>query len=264
MWSVHPSVIQKYTGLKTYNLGLINADFADNYLHLYLYLKHNKAPKYLFLYVSPESMDSTFNIFNTCRFARFIGDSVIDAVVKECDIKYFDWIKIPFMKYAHYNNTINFDVLQGLKHFLTNRNVPYYLDNGYEPPFYSIKVNNLNSFVQIYPKGYNFVWNASREKWLRKIIEFAQLQNINVYLYESPLLKKALGNLPNRNETVTKISTIANEYGIKFVQFENMKIADSAKYFISTVSMTVKGNVIFSDSLGRYIKNEIVKNEKIF
>ena len=262
LWIVRPSIIEKKTHLKTYNLGLTHADFADNYLHLYLYLKHNKAPQYLFLYVSPESMDLNYNMFNTYRFAPFAGDVIVDSVLKECDSAYFKWISIPFMKYGYYNNATNFDAIQGLKHFFTNKTTPYFQDNGYEPPFNPIKESDPNAFVQIYPDGFKFVWNTLREKYLRKTIELAQQHNIRVYLYESPLLKKAVLHLPNRTATLQKIKSLADEYGIEFVRFENMKMADSVSYFFSTVGMTTKGSQIFSDSLGTYIKNYVTKEEQ--
>ena len=259
LWIVQPYIIKKNTGLKTYNLGLAHADFADNYLHLYLYLKHNKTPQYLFLYVSPESMDLNYNMFNTYRFAPFVGDAMVDSVLKECDRNYFRWTSIPFMKYAYYNNNVNFDMMQGLKHFLTNKTNPYFKDNGYEPAFHPIKEADPNGFVQIYPDGFKFVWNDLREKYLRKTIELAQQHAIKVYLYESPLLKESLLHLPNRTETLRRIKSVAEEYGIEFVQFENMSIAYSSKYFFSSVGMTPKGSSVFSDSLGRYIKNKITK-----
>lgn len=212
----------------------------------------------MFLYVTPESMDIKYNTFNTYHFAAFTGDAVVDSVLKECDNAYYKWTKIPFMKYAYYNNKINFDVLQGLKHYFTNTTLPYFPD-GYEPAFQVKWDNHLEEFIQLYPHGYNFKWNNLREKYLRKIIELALQHGVKVYLYESPVLKEALAYELNRNEMTNKIKTIADGFGIKYVQFQNMKIAESRKYYMSTLNTNLKGSAIFTDSLGRYIKNEIVK-----
>ena len=226
---------------------------------IYFYLKNNKAPRYLFLYVTPESMDIKYNTFNTYRFAAFVGDSVVDSVVQDCDSAYFKWINIPFMKYAYYSSKINFDALQGLKHYFTKRALPYFVD-GYEPPLKVKWDNHLEEFIQLYPHGYYFKWNVLREKYLRKTIELAQQKDIQVYLYEAPVLKEAIPYQPNRNEIVNKIKSIALEYGIQYVQFENMKIAESRNYFISTLNTNLEGSRIFTDSLGAYIKNTIIKS----
>jgi len=118
LWMISPKTLDKQTGLRSYNLSSSHSDFADNYLHLYFYLKNNKAPKYLFLYATPESMDPKYNTFNTYRFAAFVDDPVVDSVIKENDPAYYQWTKIPFMKYAYYSNKINFDALTGLKIYI--------------------------------------------------------------------------------------------------------------------------------------------------
>jgi hypothetical protein len=252
LWMISPKVLDVKTGKLSYNLALSHSDFADNYLHLYFYLKNNKAPKYMFLYVTPESMDGKYNTFNTYRFAPFLNDSVVKYVVKEIDPDYFKWTFIPFMKYAYYNNKINFDVIQGLKHSASGRNKPYHED-GYEPPIQVVWDNHLEKFIQLYPNGYNFEWNKMREKYLCKTIELAKAYNIEVFLYESPVLKQALEYQPNRGEIINRIKGIAEKYGIKYVQFDTMKIAESRKYFMSTLNLNLEGSKIFTDSLGSYI-----------
>jgi hypothetical protein len=258
LWMISPKILDRQTGLKSYNLALSHSDYADNFLHFYFYLKNNIPPKYLFLYVTPESMDLNYNTFNTYRFAPFIGDPVVDSVVKECDSDYFKWTGIPFMKYAYYSSKINFEALQGLKHYFTGRTVPHFAD-GYEPPFQVKWDNHLEKFIQLYPHGYNFKWNDLREKYLRKIIELAKQNGTQVYLYESPVLKEALAYQPNRPEIINKIKMIAESYNIKYIQFEGMKIAESREYYISALNTNIVGSKIFTDSLGQYIKKEILK-----
>lgn len=256
LWMAQPEVIEKETHLKTYNLGLTHADFAENYLLLYLYLKNNKIPQCLFLYVSPESMDINYNTFNTYRFAPFMNDEKVKEVVKECDPSYFKWSSFPFMKYAYYSNAIHFDAVQGMKHFLTKKSTPYFAD-GFEPPLSIQKQQYTSDFIQIYPKGYSFEWDKLREKYLREIIVLAQQKGINVFLYESPLLKQALENLANRKEMMNKLTLLADNYRVDFIPFDSMTISDSAEYFLSSVITNVEGGRIFSDSLAKRIKDKI-------
>ena len=257
LWMISPKVLDKQTGLKSYNLALSHSDFADNYLHLYFYLKHNKAPKYLFLYVTPESMDENYNTFNTYRFAPHLKDSLVDRVVAECDPDYHQWLAIPFMKYAYYNQKQNFNALQGYKHLFTKRQLPYFPD-GFEPPAKIAWDNHLESFIELYPKGYYFKWSYLREKYLRKTIELAQLHRVKVFLYESPVLKESLPYQPNRNPILNKIILLADEYQVDYLLFDQMEIADSREYFISNLNLNLKGGEIFTDSLGKYIRQKIL------
>ncbi|MCW3085630.1 MAG: hypothetical protein JWP12_2996 [Bacteroidetes bacterium] len=262
LWMISPAQLDKITGLKSYNLALSHSDFADNYLHLYFYLKNNKAPEYLFLYVTPESMDLNYNTFNTYRFASYLGDPVVDSVVQECDPAYYKWSKIPFMKYAYYNTNINFDVLQGLKHYAGKRRIPYHAD-GYEPPMQVVWDNHLEEFIQLYPKGYNFKWDALREKYLCKTIVLAQQHGIRVCLYESPVLKEALPYQPNRKEILDRIKALADKYDVWYLKFEGMKIAESRKYYMSTLNTNSEGSRIFTDTLGKRINGIINYDEFI-
>lgn len=253
LWFISPVILDKQTGLKSYNLALSHSDFADNYLHLYFYLKNNIPPKYLFLFVTPESMDENYNTFNTYRFAAFIGDTVVNEVVKENDSTYYFWTKIPFMKYGYYNSKINFDVLQGLKHYLTHRTLPYYAD-GYEPPLQIKWDNHLEKFIELYPKGYYFKWSRLREKYLRKTIELAQQKGVKVYLFETPVLKEALKYQPNRNAIVERVKHLATQYGIIYKQFDDMKISESRENYMSALNLNLNSSRIFTEELGKYIK----------
>ncbi len=256
-WMIYPKLLDMHTGVKSYNLALSHSDFADNYLRLYLYLKNNKPPEYLFLYVTSESMDLNYNAFHTYRFSSYIGDPVVDSVVKENDRSYFMWTKIPFMKYAYYNNNVNFDALQGLKHYSEHKTAPRFPD-GYEPPFHRVWDNHWEEFIQLYPKGYKFKWAPMREKYLKKTIELCQERGIKIILYESPVLKESLAFLPNRKEVINRIRKIASGYGVEYIQFENMEMANSRKYYTSTLNTSMEGARIFTDSLGKYIKNEVL------
>lgn len=257
LWMIDPHVIDSITGLHSYNLSLSHSDFADNYLHLHIYLKHHPAPRYLFLYVTPESMDEQFNTFNSYRFAPFIGDPVVDSTLKENDPAYFRWTILPFMRYAYYNKQLNFPVLQGWKHWITHKDLPYF-PTGYEPPVQVKWDNHLEKFNALYPSGYHFSWSSKRESSLRKLIQLAKYHQIKIYLYESPVLKEAILNLPNRKEAVDRIRLLAHEFGIEYVQFEGLKMAESREFFMSPLNTNLKGSAIVNDTLGRFIQQHVI------
>jgi hypothetical protein len=258
LWMMMPKRISKLTGLTTYNLALSHSDFADNYLHLYLYLKNNKAPQYVFLYVTPESFDKNYNVFNTYRFAAFMDDTVIQNTVKECDKNYYTYYQWPMMRYAYYNNQINFVALQGIKHVISKRQMPYFAD-GYEPPFKMVWDNHLEKFRKLYPKGYYFVLDTLRQKYLQKCIELCKQKGIQIILYESPVLAEALPDQANRTEFVNKIKHIADKNQIPFWMFDNMEISKSRKYFMSTLNLNIEGTLLFNDTFSLAIKKRLLE-----
>lgn len=262
LWMVDPEQLNSVSKIKAYNLALSHSDFADNYLHLYLYLKNNKAPRILLLYVTPESMDKRFNAFNTYRFVPFLADDTIKDVIKEMDNDYYPYSFVPFIKYAFFNKQITFQVIQGLKHYYNKKNKPFF-ENGFEPPAKITWDNHLEDMQKQYPNGFEFKIDTMRLKYLKKIIQLAKSKNIKTILYESPVLTESLSNLKNRNEVIAQIHKVANDMNIVFVEFKNELLSSSRKYYISSLNLNQKGLKIFNDSLAIFLKAELNKANKL-
>jgi len=253
LWMVNPAQLDSITGFNSYNLALSHSDFADNYLHLYLYLKNNKTPKLLLLYVTPESMDKNFNTFNSYRFAQYINDNTISEVVKDCDPNYFKSVKVPFLQYAYYNKLITFNSIQGYKHRRENKQEPFF-KNGFEPPAKITWDNHLEDMKSQYPQGYLFKIDSLRVKYLNKTIDLAKASGIKVILYESPVLTESLESLKNREQAITFITSLAKKKGIDYVLFKDENLSSSRDNYISSLNLNAKGLRVFNDSLAVYIK----------
>lgn len=257
LWMISPALLDQQTGIASYNLALSHSDFADNYLHLYLYLKHNTVPEYLFLYITPESMDRRYNTFNSFRFAPYLDDALVMETVRENDPSYARWCIVPFMRYAYYSNKVGFDVLQGYKHYFTGRQEAYYPD-GFEPPATRVWGNHAAAFAELYDKNTVFDWDPLREKYLLKTIRLAKEKGIRVYLYESPVYAEALAWQPNRPEMISRIRNLASAENVGFVQFENLHMAENKSLFISTLNFNMAGLKLFNDTLGKYIRKQVL------
>ncbi len=256
LWMVSPEILTKKTNLSCYNLANSHSDFADNYLHLHLYLKNNTTPKYLLLFVTPESFDLNYNTFYSYRFASFLNDTVIENTIKTCDAKYYPWKNYPFMKYAYYSHQTFFSALQGWKHYFTKKALPYYMD-GFEPPAKIVWDNHYDNLKKKYPKGYYFTLDTLRETYLYKILGFCKEKNIKVILYESPILKETRINQPNRADFLSLINTIAKNAEVPFVSFQDLSLAEGRKNFVSPMVTTLQGSYLFSDTLGGYLNHTI-------
>jgi hypothetical protein len=258
LWMIDPEQLDLKTGKRSYNLALSHSDFADNYLHLYLYLKHNPAPRHLLIYATPESFDPAYNTFNTYRFAPWLDDPLVDSVVSECDPDYHRYSKLPFMRYAYYNKRLSFYALQGWKHWLLQRQEAY-SPNGYEMPKQIVWDNHLEELHRLYPQGYSFSWDAKRESYFRAIVRLAVSRGINVIVYESPVLNESIVATVNRKEITDRISELSRQCGTKYVQFSDPTLAGSRKYFMSALNTNLEGSAIFVDSLASYLNMQVFK-----
>jgi hypothetical protein len=256
LWMVSPEMTTKRTGLSCYNLASSHSDFADNYLHLLLYLKNNKKPRSLLLFVTPESFDTNYNTFHTYRFASFLNYPEVREAVEENSAAYASWTWLPFMKHAWYSHKNTFFALQGWKHYLTGREQPYYPD-GFEPPARITWDNHHENLKKAYPRGYQFSWSKRREAYFMKILLLCQEQNIPLNLYESPVLKEIRDYQVNRAEFIERIRALAGKEA--YTVFDSLPWAGDRKYFISPMVTTLEGSYLFSDTLGGWLKGKIVK-----
>lgn len=265
LFTINPSYLETKWNKKIYNLSLDHSDFADNYLHLYLYLKNNKVPEYLFIYVTPESFDLHYNTFHTYRFLPFMSDSTVEAVVNECDTNYTSWSRLPLLKYTYFGKRLNFLAFQGIKHFITGRDTAYFKD-GYEahnhnPLRYLDGEISNDSLVfgklpssNTYPLGVSFTSNKLREKYFAKLLELATSKGIKVIAYESPSYLPIVETQPNRIDFLQMARHIADDYDVPYWIFDDTEISNNITNFVSPQIMNSKASEQFMDILYERIK----------
>jgi len=283
LFTIDASYVDSLIGTNSYNFALRHTDFADNYLHLYLYLKNNKAPKQVYLYVTPESFDVRFNAFHTYRFAPYLKDSIVTSVIKDLDPEYYSKSSFPFMRFAYYNSYKNFDAIQGLKHYLNKRKNPYFKDghiahpdniyhtrpDGYIAPEHLIFAADMNVSVlndstiyyELYQKRQSFNWDKSREKYLKNIFELCKEHEIELILYESPAYQPSIADQPNRQAFINRVDSIAKSFNCEYLIFNDSSIVFDKTNFVCPLILSVKGTkpflTIFSDSIKkRFYKDE--------
>ncbi len=276
LFTIDASVIDSLIGTNSYNFALRHTDFADNYLHLYLYLKKNKAPKCVYLYVTPESFDVRFNTFHSYRFAPYLNDSLVASVVEEMDCNYAEKTWFPFMRFAYYNSYQTFNALQGFTHYINNKTNPYFKDgfiahpntiyhkrpDGYIAPEHLVYAADYNVsqltdsilYYELYQKRQTFNWDSCREKYLRKIFKLCASKEIKLFLYESTPYINSVSDQPNRKDFLKKTSDIAKEYDSKYILMDNLDIGNDKRNFVCPLILSIKGTAPFLKSFSDSIK----------
>ena len=275
LFTISPKYLDSLTGIKSYNYALRHTDFADNYLHLYLYLKHNKAPKQIYLYVTPESFDVRFNTFHTFRFAAWLEDSLVNEVVKDMDPDYYQYSWIPFMKYAYYNTYKTFDAIQGFKHWISSDKPPYFEDghvphgateytnepDGFIAPK-SLTYANGNevekqegggSYYEIYDSAQTFVWDSKRWKYLERILKLGKEHGVEVVLYESTPYQGSTINQPNRQQFVETTEYQARAYDVDYLVFDTLEIGKLKSNFVCPLILGEEAGKVFMQEFAKVI-----------
>ena len=98
----------------------------------------------------------------------------------------------------------------------------------------------------------------SKLKYLRKCIELAKANNINIYLYESPVYNESKKYNLNRAEFLNKIDDISKTYDINYLKFDTLPMSFENKNYFNALNTTLAGTDEFSFIFGNYIKNKIL------
>jgi len=276
LFTIDASIIDSLIGTNSYNYALRHTDFADNYLHLHLYLKANNAPKQVYLYVTPESFDLRFNTFHTYRFAPYLADSVVAKVVKDMDPDYYAKSSFPFMKFAYYNSYKTFDAIQGFKHYWGGKENAYFKDghithpdniyhtrpDGYIAPEHLVfaagmdisELTDSTLYYELYEKRQTFNWDKKRAFYLGEIFKLCQQNNIKLTLYESPAYYNSISDQPNRKEFLNKTDSIAKAYNSEYLIFNDSTIVLDKTNFVCPLILSVKGTKPFLETFSDSIK----------
>jgi hypothetical protein len=268
LFTIDPAYLQSKIGKKVYNLSLNHSDFADNFLHIYLYLKSNKAPEYLFLYATPESFDTRFNTFHPYRFAAHLEDSIVASTIADNDSTYAACMKLPLLRYTYFGSQLTFPAFQGWKHWWEDKEKPYFVD-GHQPHLSARSLENPLHF-EVQPDEYgnkpedatnkSFVWDKKREKYFREILQIAQNKGIKVVVYESPGYSGIFETQANRKEILQKTQSIAAEYQSPYWVFDALPIGNKKINFICPLIMNSPASKEFMDTLSVRINKLTIKS----
>ncbi len=245
--TLNPRDIEEITHLKTYNLAQDHSNLTDNYLSYHIYLKYNKPPKIIALYLGPETFDNSLNKFNTFRFANFVDDTLVSNTIQTTDHNFYKWSKIPFIKYGYYNNQIHFSALQGAIHFLTKRN-KILSENGY------LEQDENEQFLTTYKKGYKFKWDKNQENQLIKLNDLALKTNTKLIFYESPMYIHKNTDQPNRVEIIMKIEKLSKKLNRPYFRIKNSRIPKSN--FRTNVKLKGDAKINFNKKLANFLLNK--------
>ena len=89
---------------------------------------------------------------------------------------------------------------------------------------------------------------------MRKTIRLARSAGSKVILFELPVYEKVLELEINRVEFEKRITKLAQQEKVTFVQFKGLAIAKDSSNFNAPRNFNRQGVVLFADTFGKYVK----------
>ncbi len=126
-----------------------------------------------------------------------------------------------------------------------------YVSDGYnvsDKVVSSEKLFNSNPFKKA---GLNFKWNDIQIRYFKKTMTLCKENNIKVLIVTAPLPKPTMGFVKNYEQYSNKILSIANDFGIKYIDYNSLDYRDIFEdhFFFDSNHLNSEGTKMINDLL---------------
>jgi hypothetical protein len=251
---VDVDTIEKKTGKKGINLGLTGANYAENYLLLYQFLKQGNRVKTLAIQVDMHSLKSTTlpYPFHNYNYMQFFNDSIVRGIYRDNNpwYKFAIWKYIPFTRYMEFSSKF----------------VLYKMIKGGFECGESLVFGPAKGTEFLYPKNFTppansyAYWSVNKldEKYLNKLIRFAKQQDIRVAFYTAPIYHSYLPYQLRLKNVLEQANILAKQNDIPYFNLcEGNDLCYDIRNFNDNIHMNKGGvqkfSAMIADSLKPYL-----------
>ncbi|MCY7352524.1 MAG: hypothetical protein LH606_18015 [Cytophagaceae bacterium] len=256
---LNPAVFSQHTGLSAYNLGFNGSSLIQQLALLNLWLRHNPAPKYLFVEVSPENLQHSDLGFFSIHFLQDLHAPPFEDLVRRYDPRLLTLSRIPLLKYSLYNQVLVGDALVGLFRWLTGREQTLQYPGGYDPtPFVDFD-ETFDNYRQQHPGGIVMALDTGRVHKLGQLFRFARSKGIQVVAYEAPTLGQMLRLHRNRPAMEAVIDSVCRAEAVPFLPVDTTYLCPDRRYFFNANHLNAQGTDLFSKRLAERVRDRLIK-----
>lgn len=253
-----PILIEKYTGLSSYNLGMSGASLSIEQIRWKSYLEHNRKPRYVVQNIDLFAL-SDKEVPDKAQFLPYYRYPEMTEMLKRVDSMV--WIEklVPMSKYRGYESLV-FRTLSGK--LPSNQQAKKI--KGYQA--HREKWNqDFDKMVRALPKGkLRYSETAINAQWkeLDSILGDCKAMKAHLFLVWAPQYKELTKlQQPTFSKVKSRIKKWAdqNKEWVTFYDFTASPLNEDRRYFYNAFHMNADGVDVFckqlSDSLNTYRRN---------
>ncbi|MBG6110548.1 hypothetical protein IWX84_001427 [Flavobacterium sp. CG_9.10] len=251
-------ILNKITGLKTYNLGLSGTHYNLLKIRWEAYINRNIKPKIVILDIDDIALQDSEEIYDKFQYLPYYESEEYQKVSKDIDKDFYFEKFFPIYKYRGYEMSI-FNQMKSLKNnSFCSKSINGYVEhdiNWIEKDYLNFKKILLqDKMVQKKNQKINSIGLSVIEE----IIQYCKVNKIKIYFIWSPsyyeLQTYQLANKKNVNQLIKNIS---QKHRIDYFNFSNDSLCLQKKYFYNSAHMNKNGVAIFSRKIGELINEKL-------
>ena len=238
-------LIEKITGVSTYNIGLNGSQTDMQLAFLKSYLKHNAKPKLVVHNLDMHSFRVTRDPFNLVQFVPYLHEEAIYNSIKRY---YPDVWKAKYLPlYGYVVEDMRFVWLQGLL-ALTGRQPKEDRFQGFAPR-HSTWTAAFGKFRENNPEGVRFEIEPLGIKCLTELIELCHSEGIDLLFVYSPDYYEVHEMELNRGEILARFQSLGTQFNIPVWDYSNSPITRDHVNFYNSQHLNAEGADRFSADL---------------
>lgn len=249
-------VIERITGLKTYNLGLSGSPYSILKIRWRSYINRNKKPKILILDLDASNLQDSKELFEKFQYLPYFNSDEYQSFAKENDDDFYFEKLIPMYKYRGYEMKI-FKQLKTIKNTeLCSRSV-----NGYIGKDLNWSQKEYDNFKRILNDDRDDAGEFELDVFdeglsvLKEIIADCKKNNIKLFFIWSPSFHEShTYQAEYKRHADSLLSNIALKETIPYLNFSKDSLCLNKNYFYNSMHLNKKGATIFSEKIGDLIK----------
>jgi len=242
---------------KGFNIGYGGTALCQNYLTLYLFLKHgNKTKNYIqqvedAFFIDPK-LGFTYP-FNDYFFIPYMGEEQVDDCFKKSVplIKYYMWKYVPMAKYAEFNNYYQLKSL----FFKQQIDSSFFKYKGYN----KLVLKHKPGFPlpKYFPNKKELPVDPINIFYLDKIRQLCIDNNINFIIYSSPLYQENYLAYKSKNLHDTLLNYVTSRK-IRYYNFMVDEHYKGSNLYLDEQHLNAEGTDLFTKQLADSLKKVII------
>jgi hypothetical protein len=245
-----PRVVERATGLSTYNIGINGSQTDMQVAMLKTYLRHNRAPRLLIHNLDLFAFQTTKEIYDPAQYLPYLHEEEIYRAISRVHADAWKWKWLPLYGYA--TQDLRLTWLRGLKG-LVGMNPPETHFLGFTPRV-TDWTGDFEKYRESHPNGVAFEIEETGVKDLEDVALLARSANVPVLFVYSPEYYEMQRMERNRQDIFARFHAIASTSGAQVWDFSDSEICRNRTYFYNSQHLNALGAERFSVALAERIR----------
>jgi hypothetical protein len=245
-------VIQKATGLKTFNIGR-NASQTDMQLALLrAYLKHNARPRLVIQNLDSFTFESTHQIVNPGQYIPYLGEPEIYNALQKIDPTVWKWKYIPLYGYVVEDMRLTWMMgIGGILGLYPKEDLAQGYYAAYKP-----WTGDFERFRAANPDGVRFPVEAQGIRDLEDLVGLCRENGIPIVLVYSPVYYEMQALEKNRSDVFARFLVLSEHFHAPLWDYSGSLVCRQREWFYNSQHLNYEGASAFTADLAKRLAAE--------